>query len=122
MPRSRSTAIQSERTRRRSPRALTSPRQLDRPAKQQQFLGQCRLAGVGVRNDREGPPADNLVGQRAHRSALICCRGYAAVAGTPTAAPALNGYMLSAGVFANASLMATSSMLGQERYLNRLVV
>jgi hypothetical protein len=57
MPRSRSTAIQSERTRRRSPRALTSPANLDRPAKQQQLLGQCGPAGVGVRNNREGTPA-----------------------------------------------------------------
>ena len=45
MPRSRSTAIQSERTRRRSPR-LNLARQLDRPTKQQQFLGQGGLAGV----------------------------------------------------------------------------
>jgi hypothetical protein len=36
---------------------LDLARQLDRPAKQQQFLGQCRLAGVGVRNDRKGAPA-----------------------------------------------------------------
>jgi hypothetical protein len=28
-------------------------RQLDRPAKQQQFLGQCRLAGVGMRDNRK---------------------------------------------------------------------
>ena len=27
-------------------------RQLDRAAKQQQFLGQCRLAGIRMRNDR----------------------------------------------------------------------
>jgi hypothetical protein len=56
MPRSSSTAIQSERTRRRSPR-LHFVRQLDRPAKQQQLFGQCGLAGVGVRNNREGTPA-----------------------------------------------------------------
>jgi hypothetical protein len=48
MPRSRSTAIQSERARRRSPR-LHFARQPDRAAKQQQFLG------------RKGTPAENLV-------------------------------------------------------------
>src|SRR5271155_2882507 len=45
-------------------------RQLDRPAKQQQFLGQGGLAGVRVRNDRKAAPARNLVGQGAHHSAL----------------------------------------------------
>ena len=66
IPRSRSTAIQSERTRRRSPRAFTSPRQLDRTVKQQQYLGQCGLAGVRVRNNRKVPPAQNFVRQAAH--------------------------------------------------------
>jgi hypothetical protein len=65
MPRSRSTAIQSERSRRRS--RLDLARQLDCPAKQQQLFGQCRLAGVRVRNDRKGPPAQNLVGLGTHR-------------------------------------------------------
>src|SRR6516165_1923271 len=55
MPRSRSTAIQSERARR-----------LDRAAKQQQFLGQCGLARVRMRDDRKGAPAGNLVGQGRH--------------------------------------------------------
>jgi hypothetical protein len=49
---------------------LDFPRQLDRPAKQQQFLGRCGLAGVRVRDDRKGAPARNLVGQGAHQSAL----------------------------------------------------
>ena len=66
MPRSRSTAIQSERTRRRSPRAFDFARQLDRPAKQQQFLCQCGPAGVRVRNDRKGAPARNPVGRGTH--------------------------------------------------------
>jgi hypothetical protein len=38
------------------------------PAKQQQFLGQRRLAGIWVRNDRKRPPAQNLVGQGTHRA------------------------------------------------------
>jgi hypothetical protein len=63
MPRPRSAAIQSERTRRRSPRAFTSP-----ATKQQQFLGQDGLGGVALRNDRKGPPARNLVGQDARLS------------------------------------------------------
>jgi hypothetical protein len=45
--------------------------QLDRPAKQQQFLGQCRLAGVRMRNDRKGAPAQNLVGQDAPKLRLV---------------------------------------------------
>src|SRR6266481_5011931 len=45
---------------------LDLARQLYRPAKQQQFLGQGGLAGVGMRDDRKGPPAQNLVGQGAH--------------------------------------------------------
>jgi hypothetical protein len=44
-------------------------RQLDRPAKQQQFLDQGGLAGIGVRNNRKGAPARNLVGQGTHSSA-----------------------------------------------------
>src|SRR6266851_8905503 len=41
-------------------------RQLDRPAEQQEFLGQGGLAGVRMRNDRKGPPARYLVGQGTH--------------------------------------------------------
>jgi len=44
-------------------------RQLDRAAKQQQFLGQCRLAGIRMRDNRKRPPAQNLVGQGTHQSA-----------------------------------------------------
>jgi hypothetical protein len=52
MPRSRSTAIQIRAH--PPPRAarLDLARQLDRPAEQQQFLGQCAFAGVWVRDDR----------------------------------------------------------------------
>jgi hypothetical protein len=52
-------------------RALNFARQLDRPAKHQQLLSQCRLAGVRVRNDRKGAPAQNLVGRSSHLSALV---------------------------------------------------
>jgi len=61
MSRSLSTAVQSERTRRRSPRALTSP------AKQWQFLGQGGLAGVGVRDARKYGPVRNLADQGGHQ-------------------------------------------------------
>src|ERR1700737_4489648 len=77
---------------------LGPPRQLDRPAKQQQFLGQGRLAGVRMRNDRKGAPAQNLVGKGAHRYAII-------VAGTQTAndqaAPTLALDMSSVRLFGN---------------------
>src|SRR5580693_8155394 len=43
------------------PLALTSPASCIGPAKQQQFLGQRGLPGVRMRNDRKGPPAQNLV-------------------------------------------------------------
>jgi hypothetical protein len=56
------------------PRAarLDLARQLDRAAKQQQFLCQRRLAGVRMRNDRKRPPAHNLVGQSTHQSVSVC--------------------------------------------------
>ena len=47
MPRCCSIAIQSDRVRRRSPRALTCAGQLDGAAEQQQLFGQRGLAGVG---------------------------------------------------------------------------
>jgi hypothetical protein len=53
MPRCCSIAIQSLAARRRSPRAFTSPGDVDRAAGQQQPLGQRRLAGIGVGDDRE---------------------------------------------------------------------
>ena len=40
--------------------ALDGAGQLDRAAVEQQLLRQGRFAGVGVRNDREGPPALDL--------------------------------------------------------------
>ena len=49
--------------------------QLDRPAKQQQFLGKCRLPGVRLRNGRKRPPAQNLVGRGTHRSVSIILGG-----------------------------------------------
>jgi hypothetical protein len=73
MPRSRSTAIQSERTHHRSPRPFFA-RQLDRPAKQQQFLGQAGLAGVRVRNDRKSAPARKFVCQGTNQSASAIAR------------------------------------------------
>jgi hypothetical protein len=68
----RSITVQSERTRRRSPLAarLDLSRQLDRPAKQQQFFGQGRLASVGVQNDRESARAPGLLVPGTHKPAL----------------------------------------------------
>jgi hypothetical protein len=63
MPRSRSIFIQSDRVRRDSPRAHLAGR-ADRPAGQQQVLGQGGLAGVGVGDDGEGAPARSLRGGR----------------------------------------------------------
>jgi hypothetical protein len=58
---------QSERARRRSPRGFTrqpagSPRRTAATSRSR------LLAGVGVRDDRKGAPACNLVGQGAHQS------------------------------------------------------
>ena len=52
---------------------LDLSRQLDRPAKQQQFLGQRGLAGVRMRNDRKGAPTRNLVGKITHHWGLNYC-------------------------------------------------
>ena len=57
MPRCCSIFIQSERARRRSPARLDLAGEMDRAAEQQQLLGQRRLAGVRVRDDREGAAA-----------------------------------------------------------------
>jgi hypothetical protein len=62
------------------PRALNFARQLDRPAKQQQFLGQGRLAGVGMPNDRKAAPARKFVGRRTLES-VLAVGGMWAVAG-----------------------------------------
>jgi hypothetical protein len=59
---------------------LDLARQLDRAAKQQQFLGQCGLAGVRMRNDRKGPPAQNLVAKITHQPVSIIARGAASSA------------------------------------------
>jgi len=41
---------------------LDLARQLNLPAKQQQFLGQGGLAGIRMRDDRKRPPPRYLVG------------------------------------------------------------
>jgi hypothetical protein len=56
MPRSRSIFIQSERAAAVAAR-LHRARELDGAAEQQQLFGQRRLAGVGMRDDRERAPA-----------------------------------------------------------------
>ena len=48
---------------------LDLARQLYRPAKQQQFLGQSGLAGVRVRDDRTGAPPRNFVGRDGYQAA-----------------------------------------------------
>ena len=63
MPRSCSIFIQSDFARRASPRAFTWPA-ADRAAEQQQMLGQRGLAGVGMRDDRKGPPPSGFMGER----------------------------------------------------------
>src|SRR6266446_8782669 len=81
------------------PPPLDLARKLDRPTKQQQFLGQGGLAGVGVRNDRKGAPAQNLVGQGTHQSAIAV--GYGPSQATRCAAPALTVDLMGAPRFAN---------------------
>jgi hypothetical protein len=60
MPRVRSISIQSDVTWRWRLAAADGAGDLDGAAVQQQLLGQGGLAGVGVGNDREGPPAPGL--------------------------------------------------------------
>ena len=60
MPRRRSSSIQSDVAARRPRRAVTDAGLADRAGVQQQLLGERRLAGVGVRDDREGPAARRL--------------------------------------------------------------
>src|SRR4029077_353074 len=69
---------------------LDLARQLYRPAEQQQLLGQGGLAGVRVRDDRKGPPAQNLVGQGAHQSALAVAAP-PLVSGSAAPAPGYDG-------------------------------
>jgi hypothetical protein len=99
MPRSRSIAIQSERARRPLAARPDLAGELDRPAKQQQFLGQCGLAGVRVRNDRKGAPAGNLVGQGGHPIGFSYCRERPSLA---RAALEPDAYMMGVGFLANA--------------------
>jgi hypothetical protein len=63
MPRSRSISIQSERRPALALR-LDLARKLDRAAEQQQLLGERGLARVRMRDDREGPAARDLGGER----------------------------------------------------------
>jgi hypothetical protein len=64
---------------------LDFPRQLDRPAKQQQFLGQGGLAGVRMRDDRKGAPARNLVAKITHQPVSIIPGNAASFATAPSA-------------------------------------
>jgi hypothetical protein len=61
-PRWRTAVIQSERARHRSPRASTSPTSWIAAPKQQQFLSRGGFAGIRVRNDRNGAPAQTFIG------------------------------------------------------------
>jgi hypothetical protein len=71
---------------------LTSPASWIAPAKQRQFLGQGGLAGVRVRNERKGAPAQNLVGQDAHKSTLAVVRIHAVAASGPLCVGTGAGY------------------------------
>jgi hypothetical protein len=62
MPRSRSIFIQSERVWIGRFLGLHLAGELDRAAEQQQLFGQRRLAGVRVRDDREGAALGDLIG------------------------------------------------------------
>ena len=73
MPRSCSIFIQSERARRRSRLALHLAGQVDRAAHEQQMLGQRRLAGVRVRDDRErAPPRGGFRGRAIDDLLNVC--------------------------------------------------
>jgi hypothetical protein len=79
MPRSRSIFIQSERVSAAVPScALHLAGELDGAAEQQQLFGQRRLAGVRVRDDREGAAAPPLFLARASSSGTGGCRGIGA--------------------------------------------
>ena len=64
MPRSCSIFIQSDLRAPRLAARLDRAGGMDRAAEQQQMLGQRRLAGVGMRDDREGPAARGFGGGR----------------------------------------------------------
>ena len=72
----------------------------DRPAEQQQFLGQRGLAGVGMRDDRKGAPAQNLVAKITHQSVSIIPGAASSAERTPAPTRAVD--MMAAGLFANA--------------------
>ena len=63
MPRSRSMLIQSERVCTAFALGADLSGELDRAAEQQQLFGQRGLAGVGMRDDREGAPPGNRIGE-----------------------------------------------------------
>ena len=66
MPRCCSIFIQSERARRVCAARLDLAGEMDRAAEQQQFLGQRRLAGVGMRDDGKGAPVRAAGGSVEH--------------------------------------------------------
>ena len=71
MPRSRSIPIQSD----VAPAArFDHARQLHRAPDSSNFSVERGLAGIGVRDDRKRPPAQNLVGKAAHQSASAVIR------------------------------------------------
>ena len=72
MPRLRSISIQSLVAARCALRDLTAPACVDRAAVQQQLLGQRGLAGVRVRDDREGAPALRFVGHGRRQACSGC--------------------------------------------------
>jgi hypothetical protein len=84
---------------------------LDRPAKQQQFLGQGGLAGVRMRNDRKGTPAGNLVGQGARISTSLL-PGVCAIE-TAINRSALGSDMMAAPPFANRCRTAREGFLAR---------
>ena len=86
------------------------------PAKQQQFLGQGGLAGVRMRDDRKGAPAQNLVGQGTHQSAsaVLPVKCGSSVATGP-AAPALAMDMMVARRFANCHRAAKGAFLARRQ-------
>jgi hypothetical protein len=86
---------------------LDLARQLDRAAKQQQFLGQCGLAGVRMRNDRKGAPAQNLVGQGVYQSAFNYS-GLGPLTGNRSLRPRQAAYMTSVALLANATYFEMS--------------
>jgi hypothetical protein len=77
MPRSRSTAIQSERTRRRSPRAFTSPATWIAPPNSSNFsvnvvLPGNRLANCYYADLSPNQPADKAADQDANQNKSKC--------------------------------------------------